>query len=92
MDTPSLSHIAYAVVALGVAVLLLVRRAPADLAIAAFMIGALGFAACFFVISLACDYRYLYVLDIACVTGVLYWALDPHLSRSLVQKGVVELG
>ena len=92
MDTPSLSHIAYAVVALGVAVLLLVRRAPADLAIAAFMIGALGFAACFFVISLACDYRYLYVLDIACVTGVLYWALDPRLSRSLVQKGVVELG
>jgi hypothetical protein len=45
------------------------------------MAGALGFAASFLVISIACDYRYLYFLDLAAMTGVLYLALDPRLKR-----------
>ena len=81
LDTPSLSHFSFAVIALAVAALLLIRRDPADLAIAGFLIGALTFAAGFFVISLACDYRYLYVLDIAGLAGALYWSLDPRLTR-----------
>ena len=48
---------------------------------AAFMAGALAFAASFFVISIACDYRYLYLLDVAGITGVLYLAADPRLRR-----------
>lgn len=82
MDTPALSHLAFAALALAVGVALLVRRDPADLVIAGLMAGALGFAASFFVISIACDYRYLYLLDLAAITGVLYLALDPRLKRT----------
>jgi predicted PurR-regulated permease PerM len=42
---------------------------------------ALGFTASFAVISLACDYRYLYFLDLAAVAALLYVALDPPFSR-----------
>ena len=81
LDTPAYSHVTYGLVALAVGILLLFRRDPADLAMAALMAGALGFAATFFVISIACDYRYLYLLDLAAMTGVLYLALDPRLRR-----------
>ena len=92
LDTPSMSHVAYAIVALILLALLMRRGDPTDVVIAALLAGALAFAASFFVISIACDYRYLYFLDMAAITGLLYWALDPRLSRSLVQKRVVELG
>ena len=36
-----------------------------------------AFVASFAVISVACDYRYLYLLDLAAMVGVLYTALDP---------------
>jgi hypothetical protein len=81
LDTPAYSHLTFALVALGVGLLLLWRRDPADLAMAGLMGGSLAFAASFFVISIACDYRYLYLVDMAAVTGVLYLALDPTLSR-----------
>lgn len=81
-DTPAMSHLAYAGIALAVFLALMVRRDPADLVIAGLMAGALGFAASFFAISIACDYRYLYILDIAALTGVLYLAIDPRLRRS----------
>ena len=57
------------------------RYGPADLAMAGLRGGSLAFAASFFVISIACDYRYLYLVDMAAVTGVLYLALDPAISR-----------
>ena len=82
LDTPAYSHLTYALIALVVGVLLLFRRDPADLAMAGLMAGSLGFAASFFVISLACDYRYLYLVDLAAMTGVLYLALDPRLRRA----------
>ncbi|MBU1378771.1 MAG: hypothetical protein KKE02_20985 [Alphaproteobacteria bacterium] len=82
MDTPAMSHLAFAVIALGVGVALLFRRDPADLAIVGLMAGALGFAASFFAISIACDYRYLYLLDVAAITGLLYLAIDPRLKRA----------
>jgi hypothetical protein len=81
LDTPAYSHVTYGLVALAVGLLLLFRRDPADLAMAAFMAGALAFAASFFVISIACDYRYLYLLDVAAITGLLYLAIDPRLRR-----------
>ena len=82
LDTPAMSHVAFAGLALVVGVVLLIRRDPADLMIAGLLAGALAFTASFFVISLACDYRYLYVLDVAALTGALYLALDPRLRRS----------
>lgn len=81
LHTPVYSHLAYALLALGVGVALLFRRDPADAAIVALMASALGFAASFFVISIACDYRYLYFLDLAAMAGVLYVAVDPPGSR-----------
>jgi hypothetical protein len=41
------------------------------------LIAAFAFTASFFVISIACDYRYLYFLDIAALAAVFYLALDP---------------
>ena len=79
MDTPVMSHLAYAGLALAVAGLLLVRREPADMAMLALLVGAILFTASFFIISLACDYRYLYFLDLAAITGAVYLALDPRL-------------
>jgi hypothetical protein len=75
--TPVFSHLTWAVVAMGMIVLLLRRRDPADWAIVGLLVGSLLFAASFAVISVACDYRYLYLVDIAAMTSLLYVALDP---------------
>ncbi|MGZ6016135.1 MAG: hypothetical protein ACXWKM_10360 [Phenylobacterium sp.] len=75
--TPVYSHLTWAIVALGVMGLLLHRRDPADWVIIALLGGTLAFVASFAVISVACDYRYLYLLDLAAMAGVLYTALDP---------------
>lgn len=81
LDTPAYSHLVWGGIALGVGLILLLRRDPADLVMAGLMFGSLGFAASFFVLSLACDYRYLYLVDLAGLTGALYLALDPSLRR-----------
>ena len=75
--TPVFSHLTWAAVALGMIVLLLRRRDPADWAMVGLLAGALLFTASFAVISVACDYRYLYLLDLAAMVSVLYVALDP---------------
>jgi hypothetical protein len=74
--TPVYSHLAWSVVALVCAGLLLIRRQRADVTMAALMLGALAFAASFLAISVACDYRYLYLVDLAAMTGLIYLALD----------------
>jgi hypothetical protein len=79
--TPFYSHLTYALLAAAVAGLLMIRRDPEDIAIAALMVAVLGFTATFFFVSLACDYRYLYPVDLAAITGVLYLAVDPVLRR-----------
>lgn len=78
-DTPFYSHLTYAIAAFAVFVFLMIRRQAADIAMAGLMVAALGFAATFLIISIACDYRYCYFLDLAAITGVLYVALDPRL-------------
>jgi len=75
--TPIFQHGLFAVLALMAAWILLVRRRrDADIAIAALQLSALLYTASFFAISIACDYRYLYVLDLAAVTGWFHLALD----------------
>jgi hypothetical protein len=68
---PILSHLLFAALAFGSLVLLLRRGQGSDIAIAGLMAGALIFALSFYVISIACDYRYLYFLDLAAMTGML---------------------
>jgi hypothetical protein len=75
--TPVFSHVTWALAAVGVMVLLLRRRDPADWVFIGLLGGTLLFVASFAVISVACDYRYLYLLDLAAMVGVLYTALDP---------------
>jgi hypothetical protein len=80
-DTPVLSHVAFAALALALIAFLLLRRDPADKAVGGMLAGGLTFTATFVPLSLACDYRYLYFLDAAVLTGLLYVAADPRLRR-----------
>jgi hypothetical protein len=77
LDTPAFSHFVWALIAVAVSAYLLVRREGADVAMAGLLLSGLAFAGSFLIISLACDYRYLYFLDMAAITGVLYLAVDP---------------
>jgi hypothetical protein len=81
--TPAFSHVAFGGVSLAVLVWLLrPRRRPADIAVAGMIVSALAFAASFALISIACDYRYLYALDLAAIAAALY------LASSLDRDGV----
>ena len=74
--TPVFAHPAYGVVALIAFVLLLWRRRPADLAMAGLLAASFLFTLSFFIISIACDYRYLYLLDLSAIAAVLYMLCD----------------
>ena len=73
------AHPVYAAVVLLALVALLRRRRPQDLAMAGLLAAALVFSLSFFVISIACDYRYLYVLDLSAIAAALYLLADPTL-------------
>jgi len=85
VGTPVLSHLLFAALALAALVLLIRRGQGSDLAIAGLMAGALIFAASFYVISIACDYRYLYFLDLAAMTGLLKLASGAQRNSSLTE-------
>ncbi len=70
--TPLASHAAYGALGLGLLVVLLRRRRPADIAAAAMVASAMAFTLTFWVLSIACDYRYLYYLDLAVIAAALY--------------------
>ncbi len=75
VGTPVFSHAAYAIVALALLFLFLRRRTPADIVMAGLLLAAFAFTASFFIISIACDYRYLYALDIATLVAGFYASL-----------------
>jgi hypothetical protein len=72
--TPLYSHATYALAAAGLLAWFFIRRRPADIAMAAMLLSALAFAASFALISIACDYRYLYDLDLSTMAAALYAA------------------
>jgi hypothetical protein len=73
VGTPFFSHLLFAVLAAGLLLwLTIISRGGADLAVAGLLASALAFAASFFIVSVACDYRYLYFLDLAALAGSLY--------------------
>jgi hypothetical protein len=76
-DTPIYWHGFYAAISLLLAGLFLWRRQPADIIMAALQLSGVAFAASFFIISIACDYRYLYFTDLAALVGLVYAAVDP---------------
>lgn len=81
LETPVYSHLTYVLVSLVLAGLFLWRRQPADIALAAMQLAGVGFTASFFIITIACDYRYLYFTDLAAMTGLIYAAVDPPFRR-----------
>jgi hypothetical protein len=74
--TPVWSHVTFAAAAIACLVLMLRRRNPTDIAIAALLASALAFSASFFIISISCDYRYLYFLDLSALAALFYLSLD----------------
>jgi hypothetical protein len=77
LGTPVLEHGAYAAIAFVLGGLFLWRRQPADIPMAGLQLAAAAFAASFFIISIACDYRYMYFTDLAALVGLVYAAIDP---------------
>jgi hypothetical protein len=71
-STPVYSHLAWGTLALILLGVLLRRGAPADLAVAGLLTGALLFVLTFVIISIACDYRYLVFLDLSAMAALLY--------------------
>jgi len=75
--TPIFSHVFFALLSLTVCAVLIIRRSDLDLVVLGLQISGLAFAGSFFLISLACDYRYLYFLDLSSMVGILYVAMQP---------------
>jgi len=73
--TPVYSHAAYGLAAIVLTIVLALRGRPGDAAMAAMLVSAVAFSACFVVISFACDYRYLYALDLSVMVAALHLAL-----------------
>jgi hypothetical protein len=72
--TPALSHVAYLILLLAELVVLIRRRTTADAALAYLLVSAVAFTLSFFVISIACDYRYLVFLDLSGLAVAVYLA------------------
>ncbi len=75
LPTPFYSHATYGLLALILVCFLCWRRRPTDIAMVSMLAGALVFTAGFFVISIACDYRYLLFLDLSALTALFYCAI-----------------
>jgi hypothetical protein len=81
LGTPVFSHLAYALLALALLALAVrdARRGgrPEMIAQIGLLTSALAFTASLFVIAIACDYRYLYFLDVAAMAALVqraaYW-------------------
>jgi hypothetical protein len=74
IGTPFFSHLASGALAVALLIFLARRGGGADIAVAGLLAGALLFALTFLAVSVACDYRYLYFLDISVLAGAFYAA------------------
>ncbi|HEY2048454.1 MAG TPA: hypothetical protein VGH03_03880 [Caulobacteraceae bacterium] len=75
-DTPVLSHLAWGALALTLLALDLRDvahgdRRPGTLAATGLAVAALAYAATYFAASIACDYRYLYLVDVAAMAALV---------------------
>jgi hypothetical protein len=74
VGTPVFSHAAFAALGILMLALLWRRSAPTDIAMGCMLASMLAFTISFFVISIACDYRYLYALDMSVLYALFYLA------------------
>ena len=80
-----LSHLVFAALALGLLIFCLRRHGKSDIVMAGMLAGALAFAASFFFVSVACDYRYLYPLDLAAMLALFHVFASPSLKMTKIQ-------
>jgi hypothetical protein len=88
VGTPLFSHAAFLLLCIAELGFLSIRRRASDMVMIAMLAAAIVFAASFFFISIACDYRYLYFLDLASLVALFHIALDPGGGCDL-QRGIV---
>ena len=79
--TPVLSHPAFAAAGLFSLFFVLRRRRPADIAMAGLLMATFLYALSFFFISIACQYRYLYAIDLSAIAALFYLAMDLRSAR-----------
>lgn len=80
LGTPLFSHPLFALGGLACLLLLYRRREPADFAIMGMLLGAFAYCLSYYFLSVACDYRYLYVLDLSVIAAGLYLVKDWQLA------------
>lgn len=87
IGTPVFWHPIFALIGIIAFFFLLWRRKPADLALAAMLAAAALYAASYFVVSIACQYRYLLAVDTSALAALLYIAGDwSPLHRSKISQ------
>ncbi len=74
--TPVFSHAFFALFSLAAMVILFLRHRDTDIVMGVMQASVFVFTLSFFAISLACDYRYLYGLDLSAMLAWFYLALD----------------
>jgi hypothetical protein len=73
--TPIYSHLFYGVVAIGLMILMFRSKTKQDAVFGFMLAAALLFVLSFLAIGVACDYRYLYALDLTTIVVAFYCAL-----------------
>ncbi|HEX3810883.1 MAG TPA: hypothetical protein VHW02_14405 [Rhizomicrobium sp.] len=86
--TPIFSHLTFIVLGAAALFVLIRRRRPADIAMAFLLAGTAAFALSFFIISIACDYRYLYCLDVSALAAAFYISLGGFERLSRAAKAI----
>ncbi len=76
LGTPLFSHPLFAAGGFACLLLLIRRREPADFAIMGLLLGAFAYCLSYYFLSVACDYRYLYALDLSVIAAGLYLIKD----------------
>lgn len=76
IGTPVFWHPTFALIGTIAFIMLLWRRKPTDIAIAAMLAAAALYAASYFVIGIACQYRYLLAVDTSTLAALLYISMD----------------
>jgi hypothetical protein len=76
VHTPVLSHPFFALIDLVCFVLLLRRRRPADLAMAGMIASVALYTLSYFAIAIACEYRYLFAIDLSAIAAAFYLVAD----------------
>jgi hypothetical protein len=72
VGTPALSHVVFALAGLVCLIVLLMRREASDWPMAAMLVASALYVLSYFFIGVACQYRYLFVMDMTALVAMFY--------------------